>query len=65
LSGGQQPTIAPGQTFEYSSFCPITTAWGTMEGSHSVETSDGKTAEIPIARFFLVSPEGEEPLRGR
>ena len=29
---GRQPTIPPGHAFEYASFCPIATAWGTMEG---------------------------------
>lgn len=33
---GQQPVVAPGRTFEYASFCPLGTAWGTMEGHYTM-----------------------------
>jgi ApaG protein len=54
---GQQPILRPGQSFEYSSFCPLPTAWGTMEG-HYVFQREGDEAifEVPIARFYLVAP---------
>ena len=54
---GQQPVIQPGQSFEYSSFCPLTTAWGTMEGSYTLEAGNGEQLRVPIARFYLVAPE--------
>ena len=56
---GQRPRIAPGQTFEYSSFCPLTTPWGTMEGAYEMESEDGASMTIPIARFYLVAPGGD------
>ncbi len=56
---GQQPTIQPGQTFEYSSFCPLTTPWGTMEGSYAMESEDGQRFMVLIARFFLVAPHSD------
>jgi len=56
---GQQPTIQPGQTFEYSSFCPLTTPWGTMEGSYAMESEDGQRFTVLIARFFLVAPHSD------
>ena len=59
---GQQPVIGPGQVFEYSSFCPLVTPWGTMEGFYSVETQDGELLEVPIARFFLVAPVPDWPV---
>ncbi len=31
---GQQPTLEPGESFKYSSFCPLPTPTGTMEGSY-------------------------------
>lgn len=31
---GRQPVLEPGQAFEYASFCPLATPWGTMEGSY-------------------------------
>lgn len=55
---GQQPTIAPGESFTYASFCPLDTPWGTMEGSYTMEPADEPSAapfDIDIARFFLVS----------
>ena len=52
---GQQPVIEPGQTFEYSSWCPLSTAWGTMEGHYTFRTSGGNSCRAAIARFYLVS----------
>jgi hypothetical protein len=37
---GHQPTLAPGQAFEYESFCPLETPWGTMEGSYRFRMGD-------------------------
>lgn len=54
---GQQPTLASGECFEYASFCPIETRWGTMEGTYTLELPDGSTFDAKIARFFLVGPE--------
>lgn len=53
---GQQPVIPPGQWFEYSSFCPLITSWGTMEGRYTFRAEDGEEFEVPIARFYLVAP---------
>jgi ApaG protein len=53
---GHQPRLVPGQSFVYSSFCPIETPWGTMEGSYALETDDGESFEIAVARFYLVAP---------
>ncbi|MFO0827580.1 MAG: Co2+/Mg2+ efflux protein ApaG [Phycisphaerales bacterium] len=52
---GQTPDIAPGERFEYSSFCPLTTPWGTMEGTYEFEREDGSTFQAIVARFYLVS----------
>ncbi|MSR18759.1 MAG: Co2+/Mg2+ efflux protein ApaG [Phycisphaerales bacterium] len=53
---GQFPLLAAQEHFEYSSFCPLPTSWGTMEGSYLMEREDGVAFEVPIARFYLVSP---------
>jgi ApaG protein len=50
---GEQPTLDPGQSFEYSSGCPLTTPWGTMEGHYVMERPDGTTFTARIGRFFL------------
>lgn len=57
---GQQPVLAPGQSFEYSSICPLATPWGTMEGSYRFREAlgpgnHGEEFSVAIARFFLVS----------
>jgi ApaG protein len=52
---GQTPTIEPGAEFEYSSYCPLTTPWGTMEGSYQMQKEDGETFEAMISRFYLAS----------
>lgn len=55
---GRQPVIAPGERFEYASYCPLQTEWGTMEGSYTFETEGGEPLEAEVARFFLVGPRG-------
>jgi ApaG protein len=52
---GQFPTLAPGEAFEYSSFCPLQTPWGTMEGTYEMETLDGTIVHVAVGRFYLVS----------
>src|SRR3954468_8565309 len=39
---GHQPDLAPGQAFEYSSYCPLTTPWGTMEGEYTMQDEHGE-----------------------
>jgi len=51
---GNSPKLAPGESFEYESSCPLRTRWGTMEGSYSFTREDGSKFDVAIARFFLV-----------
>lgn len=60
---GAQPELEPGQSFEYSSYCPLTTPWGTMEGQYTMRRDDGSTFLATIARFFLVAEEDMDPVR--
>jgi len=41
-------------SFEYTSYCPLKTEWGTMEGCYTFERKDGKHFDVAIGRFFLV-----------
>jgi ApaG protein len=50
---GQQPRLAPGETFKYTSYCPLTTEWGTMEGTYDFETDGGEHFDVKIGRFYL------------
>jgi ApaG protein len=51
---GRQPTFEPGMSYEYTSFCPLKTEWGTMEGCYTFERKGGKHFDVTIGRFFLV-----------
>ena len=54
---GYSPEIAPGESFEYTSFCPLNTSWGTMEGTYHMVRENGETFEAKISRFYLFVPE--------
>lgn len=53
---GQQPTLEPGESFQYSSFCPLPTPTGSMEGSYLMVSGKGEKFEVQIPRFILVEP---------
>lgn len=50
---GQHPDLAPGESFEYSSYCPLPTPWGTMEGHYVFERPDKSTFQARVARFYF------------
>jgi ApaG protein len=53
---GQQPLLAPGETFEYTSGCPLTTAVGTMRGSYHCVGENGVPFDVEIPEFVLAMP---------
>jgi ApaG protein len=53
---GEQPVLAPGRTFEYSSFCPLPTPIGSMHGTYQMVTADGAQFDAEIAPFSLAVP---------
>lgn len=53
---GQQPVLAPGQSFTYTSGCPLTTPFGTMEGTYQMVTGNGDTFDAKVAPFTLSEP---------
>ena len=53
---GQQPTLAPGESFEYTSSCPLQTPFGTMGGTYQMVTTGGKRFDVEIATFTLSEP---------
>ena len=53
---GQQPALAPGQAFEYTSGCPLATPVGTMRGEYQMTAADGAQFEVPIPEFTLSVP---------
>jgi ApaG protein len=57
---GEQPVLAPGESFEYTSGCPLRTAHGIMHGSYQMVREDGTRFDAQIAPFALEAP-GSEP----
>lgn len=53
---GEQPRLAPGQTFQYTSGCVLTTPIGTMQGTYQMWRDDGSHFDAQIAAFSLASP---------
>jgi ApaG protein len=53
---GDQPTIAPGESYDYVSGCPLQTPSGTMMGSYGMVDAEGTALEVAIPRFPLLAP---------
>ena len=53
---GEQPTLQPGQQFQYVSACPLDTPYGSMQGSYTMATEGGELFEAEIAEFALIDP---------
>jgi len=53
---GEQPVLEPGMTFEYTSFCPLTTPFGTMHGHYMMIRPGGESFAAEIAPFMLAVP---------
>ncbi|SVA58282.1 uncharacterized protein METZ01_LOCUS111136, partial [marine metagenome] len=53
---GRQPTLDPGESFEYSSNCPLRTPFGTMHGTYQMVAADGNRFDATIAEFTLSGP---------
>ena len=50
---GEQPVLAPGESFKYSSWCPLKTPTGMMRGTYQMIRADGSRFDIEIAPFAL------------
>jgi ApaG protein len=54
---GEQPRLSPGEAFEYTSFCPLPTPMGSMQGSYQMIRDDGSGFEAEIPAFTLATPQ--------
>lgn len=50
---GDQPVIQPGQTYQYSSYCPLPTPTGNMRGFFNFMDSDKQSFQVKVPLFFL------------
>lgn len=53
---GEQPVLASGNSFEYTSYCPLKTPVGSMLGSYQMVTAGGEKFDAVIAPFTLAAP---------
>jgi ApaG protein len=53
---GEQPVLAPGERFEYTSGVPLPTASGFMTGSYQLVGDNGEWLDVAIPTFSLDSP---------
>ncbi len=53
---GKQPTLRPGESFQYTSGCQLTTPFGVMEGSYQMISDTGERFDAKIAPFTLSEP---------
>ena len=53
---GQQPVLAPGESYCYTSYCPLPTPVGTMHGHYAMRTATGDAFAAEIAPFTLAAP---------
>jgi ApaG protein len=54
---GEQPVLAPGEHFEYTSSCPLPTPSGFMVGDYEMQTKSGESFLVQVPAFSLDSPQ--------
>lgn len=54
---GEQPVLAPGESFEYTSSCPLPTPSGIMVGDYEMSTDNGERFLARVPAFSLDSPQ--------
>jgi ApaG protein len=53
---GEQPRLEPGESFSYTSGCPLDTSIGSMHGTFSMRDDDGASWEAEVGVFTLSTP---------
>jgi ApaG protein len=57
---GKQPVLKPGDTFSYTSGCPLKTSSGIMVGSYQMQNIEGELFSIAIPAFSLDVPDQQK-----
>jgi ApaG protein len=57
---GHRPVLAAGQSFEYTSGCPLRVPFGSMRGTYQMVTEGGEHFDAEIAPFALSEPSSIE-----
>ena len=59
---GEQPVLAPGERYEYTSGVPLPTSSGFMTGSYQMVSESGEQFDIDVPTFSLDSPNDKRVL---
>ena len=59
---GEQPVILPGDSFTYTSGCPLPTPSGIMRGTYSMRSDEGEVFDVEIPAFSLDLPSDDRIL---
>lgn len=59
---GEEPRLAPGDSFTYTSGCPLGTPSGFMRGHYRMEQADGTLFQVEIPAFSLDVPARQRVL---
>ena len=54
---GESPVLEEGESFEYTSGCPLATPYGSMHGTYQMVTADGDRFDAKIGEFVLGQPQ--------
>ncbi|MBV9824391.1 MAG: Co2+/Mg2+ efflux protein ApaG [Alphaproteobacteria bacterium] len=54
---GEEPVLKPGESFEYTSSCPLPTPSGFMVGDYEMETHEGENFLVRVPAFSLDMPQ--------
>ena len=56
---GEQPELGPGDSYQYTSGCPLTTPSGIMVGNYTMLSGEGQIFDVDIPAFSLDLPVGK------
>lgn len=59
---GEQPELDPGDSYQYTSGCPLSTPSGFMAGTYEMVDADGRAFRVEIPAFSLDLPETRKTL---
>jgi ApaG protein len=59
---GEQPVLDPGDSFEYTSGAPLSSASGIMVGEYQMESNEGELFNVDVPAFSLDSPHTNKTL---
>ena len=59
---GEQPTLKPGDSYSYTSGCPLKTSSGFMVGAYQMQLASGEFFNVEIPAFSLDSPHEKHPI---